>query len=68
MKKEVFYNRQIFDFDGLRGRLLSSSYSPPLGHPDHEPLLEALRDLFDRCQQNGQVYFDYETEVFTGEV
>ena len=27
--KKSFANEQVFDFDGLRGRLLSSSYSPP---------------------------------------
>ena len=32
----VFSNVQVFDFDGLRGRLLSSSYVPGPQHPDHE--------------------------------
>ncbi len=32
-------HRQRLDFDGLRGRLLSSSYAPPPGHPNHEPML-----------------------------
>ncbi|WP_123041519.1 class I SAM-dependent methyltransferase [Cohnella candidum] len=63
-----FVNRQIFDFDGVKGRLLSSSYSPAPGHPNHEPMLRELRALFDRCQEDGVVFFDYETEVYTGEV
>src|SRR5262249_3999657 len=31
--KRTVYNEQRFDFDGLRGRLLSSSYAPTTGHP-----------------------------------
>jgi hypothetical protein len=61
-----FANGQLFDFDGLRGRLLSSSYSPPKGHPKHEPMLAALRRLFDAHAQNGHVRFDYETHVSYG--
>jgi len=32
-------NSQTFDFEGLRGRLLSSSYTPQSGQPGHEPML-----------------------------
>lgn len=63
-----FQNRQLFDFEGLSGRLLSSSYSPAPGHPNHEPMMAELRQLFDRSEQDGTVSFDYETEVFWGEV
>ena len=58
--------RQAFGFDGLRGRLLSSSYAPPAGHPQHEPMLAELRRLFDRHQRDGQVAFDYDTHVYWG--
>lgn len=59
-------NRQVFGFDGLRGRLLSSSYAPPAGHPQHEPMVAELRRLFDRHQDAGQVAFDYDTHVYWG--
>ncbi|CAG7642991.1 hypothetical protein PAESOLCIP111_04403 [Paenibacillus solanacearum] len=68
MQEARFAQQQAFDFEGLRGRLLSSSYSPPPGHPKHEPMISELRHIFDRNQQDGQVFFDYETEVFWGEV
>lgn len=61
-----FPHRQQLDFDGLRGRLLSSSYAPAAGHPRHEPMLEALRRLFDATAQNGKVDFDYNTRAFAG--
>jgi SAM-dependent methyltransferase len=61
-----FDNHQVFDLEGLRGRLLSSSYTPPPGHPDHEPMLAELRRLFDRHQQDGQVRLEYDTELHLG--
>lgn len=65
-ERQVFANRQVLDFEGLRGRLLSSSYVPEAGTPAHEPLLAGLRELFDRHQRDGQVIFPYETRVFFG--
>ena len=59
-------NRQVFGFDGLRGRLMSSSYAPPAGHPQHEPMLAELRRLFDVHQHEGRVAVDYDTNVYWG--
>jgi SAM-dependent methyltransferase len=68
MSAARFANRQLFDFEGLAGRLLSSSYVPTADHPNFEPMMRALRELFDRTQQDGIVHFDYVTEVFWGEI
>ena len=62
-----FDNFQTLDYPSLKGRLLSSSYAPPAGHPGHEPMLAALQELFDRTQQNGNVRMDYVTELFLGQ-
>lgn len=61
-----FPNFQDFDFAGLAGRLLSSSYAPAPGHPRHEPMMQELRALFDTCAENGKVRFDYRTSVHLG--
>lgn len=61
-----FPNVQQFDFEGLRGRLLSSSYAPEAGQPKHEEMLAALKRIFDARQKNGQVAFEYETHVYYG--
>ena len=58
--------RQVFGFDGLRGRLLSSSYAPAAGHPRHKPMLASLREIFDRHQRGGQVAFEYDTRAYWG--
>src|ERR1043165_5125504 len=60
----TFENRQLFDFEGLRGRNASSSYSPEPGHPNYEPMMRELAALFERHQQGGRVSFDYDTKVF----
>lgn len=62
----IFDNAQEFDFEGLRGRLLSSSYAPGPGHPDHEPMLRALREIFDEHQENGRVRWEYDTRLYWG--
>jgi SAM-dependent methyltransferase len=61
-----FSNAQQFDFEGIKGRLLSSSYAPEAGHPKHEPMLAALKWIFDARQKNGQVAFEYDTHVYYG--
>ncbi len=61
-----FEHGQQLDFNGLRGRLLSSSYAPTAAHPGHAPMLQALRELFDRCALDGKISFDYDTRIFVG--
>jgi len=59
-------NEQLFDRDGLRGRLRSSSYTPPPGHPNFEPMMAELDRLFDTFHASGRVRFEYDTEVYVG--
>ncbi|SHL59681.1 class I SAM-dependent methyltransferase [Rhodanobacter sp. OK091] len=61
-----FEHAQRLDFEALRGRLMSSSYAPQAGHPQHEPMLRELRELFDNCAEQGTVSFDYDTRIFAG--
>ncbi len=61
-----FVNEQVFDFEGLRGRLTSSSYSPEPGHPNFEPMVRALEALFRRHERGGRVVVTYDTKVFYG--
>jgi len=64
MQVARFPNDQTFDYAGLEGRLLSSSYAPERGHPEHEPMLAGLQALFERHQREGKVVFPYETRVY----
>ncbi len=57
-------NYQIFDLEGLKGRLLSSSYTPKEHHVGFKLLMEGLEKLFEKYQENGKVQFLYETKMF----
>lgn len=59
-------NAQHFDFESLKGRLLSSSYAPDQDHPKFAPMLEELENIFDANQQDGIVSFEYETKIYYG--
>jgi SAM-dependent methyltransferase len=62
------HNEQVMDFDLLAARLASSSYSPAIGDPRHEPLMAELRRLFDRTANSGTVKIEYRTELYLGRV
>ncbi len=59
-------NFQEFDFDGLAGRLRSSSYAPKEGHANCAPMMAALRELFDASQESGRVRMNYSTQIYFG--
>ena len=63
-ERVVIPTEQHFDFAGLAGRLLSSSYAPAPGHPRHDPMLARLRAIFDARSVDGRVSFLYDTELF----
>jgi SAM-dependent methyltransferase len=67
MELATFPNQQTFDFGGLEGRLMSSSYAPEPGHPQHEPMMAGLLELFRRHEHGGQVVFPYLTLVYFGQ-
>ena len=64
----VLKNRQVFDYEALEGRLLSSSYAPDETKPSHQPMLERLKAIFAVHQVDGQVAFDYDLNVYTGQL
>lgn len=63
-----FNFQQTFDYEGLEGRLLSSSFVPEPPHPNYGPMLGDLRAIFDAHQKDGKVAFEYETEVYYGQL
>jgi SAM-dependent methyltransferase len=65
-KIRVFENMQVLDFEGTKGRLLSSSYVPESGQPTYALMLEELRSLFYSHQLEGKVTFEYDTRVYYG--
>jgi SAM-dependent methyltransferase len=67
-QERTFDLKQIFDYAGVEGRLMSSSYAAGPEHPNHSPMLRELREIFDRHQEDGTVSIDYATRMFYGQL
>jgi SAM-dependent methyltransferase len=67
-RERVFDMRQEFDYAGVEGRLLSSSYAPGPDHPRHAHMLRELRDIFEQCAVANRVAFEYKTRVYFGQL
>lgn len=65
---KIFDTRQTFDFESLKGRLLSSSYTPEEGHSNYDPMLEELKRIFQRHETQGEVAFEYDTKIYYGQL
>ncbi|MDB4921048.1 class I SAM-dependent methyltransferase [Mucilaginibacter sp.] len=65
---EVFQNKQVFDFEGLTGRLLSSSYMPTKDQAGYEPMINDLKSLFNKYQQHDIITINYDTKVYVGKL
>jgi SAM-dependent methyltransferase len=68
VRERIYGNRQEFDFEGLKGRLMSSSYVPREGDERFGAMVEALRGHFERYERGGRVGVVYETKVYVGRV
>ena len=63
MNKICLDNEQIFDLNGLKGRLKSSSYCPKSGK-QYEKLMTRIEQIFEKYKVNNTIAFEYETEIF----
>jgi len=63
---KCFSYAQRFDFEGIKGRLLSSSYAPVAGQPGHDEMIAELKRMFEQYKKNGMVAFEYDTHLYYG--
>ena len=61
-------NLQKFDFEGLKGRLQSSSYSPTINDPVYPEMINSLQQIFKNHEVNNQIIFEYDTEIYYGKI
>lgn len=59
-------NFQEFDFDGVAGRLRSSSFIPTPDAPNFAPMMAELQRIFDVNNQEGRVRLEYSTHIYFG--
>lgn len=64
VRYEVFNNQQVFDYEGLEGRLLSSSYMPTRADADFKNMITELKQLFDQYNEAGVIAVHYATKVY----
>jgi SAM-dependent methyltransferase len=64
----AFGNHQDLDYAGLEGRLLSSSYIPARGRPNHEEMIRELRALFEAHARDGRIRIEYRTDLHYGQL
>ncbi|WP_235903433.1 class I SAM-dependent methyltransferase [Taibaiella lutea] len=63
-----FPNYQVFDFEGLKGRLLSSSYMPQKGDKGYDAMVADLKQLYDKYQQHDSITINYATKIYIGKL
>lgn len=67
-QSKVFSNSQVFDYESLKGRVLSSSYMPMEGHPGYESMIAELQKIFHEYRTDDTVEFEYDTEMYYGRI
>lgn len=65
-RTRVLANAQRLDLEGLRARLLSSSYTPAEGDPRRGPMLRRLDQIFHEHARGGTVEIRYDLDVHSG--
>jgi len=60
----TFANKQVLDFDGIKGRVSSSSYMPSELDSRYPAMVEELQTLFDKHAESDRIQVFYDTNVF----
>ena len=63
-RTSTFPNEQVLDFDGIKGRVTSSSYMPAEGDEAYPAMVEELKALFDKHAESDRISVFYDTNVF----
>jgi SAM-dependent methyltransferase len=68
LRRRIFPNSQLLDFDALVGRVVSSSYMPTDGQPGYAEMRHAIEQLFHENQRDGQVRLEYDCAISYGQL
>lgn len=66
--KLTFPNTHILDFEGLKGRVLSTSYMPTETDDRYPACLARLTTLFETHHHDGLIRMEYLTELYYGQL
>ena len=59
-----FDNFQVFDYEGVKGRMLSASYMPNEADERFPAMIDELRNLFANHAETGRIKVFYNTRVY----
>lgn len=65
---KLFSNVQHFDLEGLKGRLLSSSYAPQEHQETYQPIMHRLAQIYEEFKESSGVAFEYDCKIFYGKI
>jgi ubiquinone/menaquinone biosynthesis C-methylase UbiE len=68
VQNACFETVQTLNFEGLLGRMKSSSYVPKEDQPQYEEMVQQLQALFESHQSDGTVRLEYDTVVHYGQI
>lgn len=66
-QSQVYENVQTLDLEGLKGRLLSTSYTPKPGDSNFEGMMTEAEKIYREYQKDGFVELLYHTTVYYGQ-
>jgi len=67
-KIEILDNCQLLNWEGLRGRLLSSSYAPLENGEGYDEMIGELQAIFNKHKSGETISFDYFTRLYYGKL
>ena len=68
IRHAAFPNVQKLDFEGLKGRMLSSSYIPTEENPRFGEMIKKLESVFAEHAENGRIEILYNTNIFYAQI
>jgi hypothetical protein len=63
-RSATFQNVQVFDFEELKGRMLSSSYMPDEKNKIYTAMIEELQNLFAKHSESDRIKVFYDTNIY----
>ena len=67
-KRFLFENKQQLDYEGIRGRLLSTSYVPTEESESYPAMIQKLKQIFQKHQKNNLIELNYETVMYLSKI
>jgi SAM-dependent methyltransferase len=63
-RSATFQNVQVFDFEALKGRMLSASYMPDEKNKIYPVMIEELQNLFAKHSESDRIKVFYDTNIY----